>query len=68
MHQRPISLMMSLSTPDLRRAMAITKRRERADTSLASNPTFVPQKPTAVLRNFDIMVGVMFLMTRASGV
>ena len=28
--------------------------------SLASNPMFGPQKPTAILRIFDIMVGVMF--------
>ena len=54
--------------------MAITKRRERADTSLASNPSFDLQNPTAVLRVFKIIVEVVIfnlltgVMAQASGV
>ena len=48
--------------------------REQTDTSLYYNPRFGLQRPTAVLRVFNIMVGVMYLylpagvMARASGV
>ena len=54
--------------------MAPAVQKERSDISLASNPRFGPQKPTAVLRVFNNMVGVMFshlpveVMTQASGV
>ena len=58
--QRIIIFMIFLSTPEQRRAMAQAAQREQTDTSLASNPRFGPQKPTAVLRVFDIIVGVMF--------
>ena len=60
LHHPPISLMMFLLTPKQSRDMAPAAWRERADTSLDSNPRFVPQKPTAVLRIFEIMVGVIF--------
>ena len=53
--------------------MAPAARRERAETSLASNPRFGPKKPTLVLRVFEIIVGFFSnisarVMTRASGV
>ena len=60
LRQRPISLIMLLSTNDHRRFIAPVARREQADTSLASNPRFGPQKGTAVFTVFKIMVGVMF--------
>ena len=66
--------MIFLSISDHRIVMAPSALRERADTSLYSNPRFGPQKPMAVLRVFDIMVGVMFfhlpdrIMTQASEV
>ena len=56
MNQRPISLLMLLSTPEQRKDMAPVAQRERADMYLALNPRFVPQKPTAVLSVFEIMV------------
>ena len=54
--------------------MAPAAQRKQADMSLDLNPMFGPQKPTAVLRVFDIMVGVMFFhlpdgfVKQASGV
>ena len=66
--------MMLLYTPDQRDAMAQTVQRERVETSLAFSPRFDPHNPMAVLRIFNIMVGVTFfhlpagVMTRASGV
>ena len=54
--------------------MELAARMERADTYLDYNPRFFLQKSTAVLRVFEIMVGVIFfhlpagVMTRASGV
>ena len=53
--------------------MSPAARRDQVDTSLASHARFGPQKPTAVLRVFEIMVGVTFshlpagVMTQASG-
>ena len=73
LYQLPINFMISLSTTEQRRAMTPAVRREWEDTFLASNPSFVPQKPTSVLRVFDIMVEVIFshlpvrVMTRDSG-
>ena len=40
--------------------MAPAAWRERAETSLALNHRFSPQKPTAILMAFKIMVGVIF--------
>ena len=39
--------------------MAPAAQRDRVGTSLSYNPRFVPQKPTAVLRVFQIMVGII---------
>ena len=44
--------------------MAPAAWRERLDTSLDLNPKFGPQKSTAVLRFFDIMVGFFHLPDR----
>ena len=56
--QKAIILMMLLSTPEKRRATATAERRDQDNMSLSFNTRFVPQKPTAVLRVFKIMVGV----------
>ena len=54
--------------------MAPVVQRYQVDTSLDSNPRFVLQKSTAVLRVFEIMVEVIFfhlpneVMTQAIGV
>ena len=47
-------------TPEQRRTVVPAVRRELADTFLDLNHRFGPKKPTAVLRVFKIMVGVMF--------
>ena len=54
--------------------MASVVGRVRTETSLDSNPRLGPQKPTVLLRVFNIMVGVMFFhlpdgfITQANGV
>ena len=74
LHQRPIRLMMFLSTPEQSRDMVLAAQREQAEISLASNPRFGAQKPKTVLRVFNIIVGVIFshlpdiVMKWASGV
>ena len=66
--------MVLLSNPDQRRAVEPSAWRNQADTPLDLNPRFGLQKPTLVLRVFEIMVGVVFshlltgVMPRASGV
>ena len=74
MCQWPTILMVSLYNPEQGREKSPATQSEWAETSLASNSNFGPQKPTAVFRVFDIMLGVMFshlptgFITRASGV
>ena len=74
LHQKTISLIMFLSTPEHRRAMAPAAQRDQADMPLDYNPRFDLQRHTEVLMVFDIMVGVMFfhlparIMIQASGV
>ena len=74
LRHHPIRLMALLSTPDQRKARSPAVRRERLDMSLTSNPRFGPQKPTMVLRVFEIMIEVMFphlpavFMMQGSGV
>ena len=73
--QRPMRLMMSLSTPEQRSAMAPAARRDRAETSLYVNPRWVPARSlTMALRWAVIIVGVTFVqrplgnLKRARGV
>ena len=60
--QRPMRLMMSLSTPEQRSSLAPDDRRDRAETSLYVNPRWVPPRSlTVALRWAVIIVGVTFV-------
>ena len=74
LHQQPTSLIILLSTPEKSSSMVPEAQRKRVDTSLDANPRLGLQKPTAVLRVFNIIARVIFfhlparVITQASGV